>query len=97
MTSTCTQRKLTLELLADRRRRQPAIYQEFFISGTRRAETPDRRQRQALSPKSRGRPAGRGRSQRRRPGPLREVRLSDRVLRDAPAIAALPDVLDAER
>ena len=50
-----------------------------------------------MSPKSRGRPAGRGRPQRKRHGPVRELRLSDRVLRDAPTIAGQVDVLEAER
>jgi hypothetical protein len=50
-----------------------------------------------MSPKSRGRPAGRGRPQRKRQGPVRELRLSDRMLRDAAAIADGLDVLDVER
>ena len=48
-----------------------------------------------MSPKSRGRPAGRGRARPRRQ-PVREVRLSDRVLRDARRIEGAEDVLDAE-
>jgi len=48
-----------------------------------------------MSPKSRGRPAGRGRAKPRR-RPVREVRLSDRVLRDARRIEGAQDVLDAE-
>ena len=48
-----------------------------------------------MSPKSRGRPAGRRRAKPRRQ-PVREVRLSDRVLRDARRIEATEDVLDAE-
>jgi hypothetical protein len=48
-----------------------------------------------MSPKSRGRPAGRGRAKPRRQ-PVREVRLSDRVLRDARRIEGAQDVLDAE-
>lgn len=48
-----------------------------------------------MSPKSRGRPAGRGRAKPRRQ-PAREVRLSDRLLRDARRIEGAEGVLDAE-
>ena len=48
-----------------------------------------------MSPKSRGRPADRGRAKPRRQ-PVREVRLSDRVLRDGRRIEGAADVLDAE-
>jgi hypothetical protein len=49
-----------------------------------------------VSPKSRGRPAGRGRPRRKRQGPVRQLRLSDHVLRDALSVVEAPDVLDAE-
>ncbi len=48
-------------------------------------------------PKSRGRPAARDKLKRRQQRPAREVRLSDRVISDAAAIATHSDVLDAER
>lgn len=48
-----------------------------------------------MSPKSRGRPAGRGRANPRRQ-PARKVRLSDRALQDARRIEGARDVLDAE-
>lgn len=51
-----------------------------------------------MSPKSRGRPAGRGKPKARRPhGPARELRLSDRVLQGAEELVTEPDVLEVER
>lgn len=50
-----------------------------------------------MSPKSRGRPADRGRQKPRRQGPTRPIRLSDQVIKHARDIAAIDDVLDNER
>ena len=53
-----------------------------------------------MSPKSRGRPAGRGRQKTRRQGPVRPARparLSDRVIQHSVEIAGTTDVLDVER
>jgi hypothetical protein len=49
----------------------------------------------AVSPKSRGRPAGRGRAKRRQP-PVRELRLPDQLLRASPELAGIGTALEAE-
>lgn len=51
-----------------------------------------------MSPKSRGRPAGRGKAKRKQRGPVREVHLAELLVRDARRVAdRLGNVLDAER
>jgi hypothetical protein len=50
-----------------------------------------------MSPKSRGRPAGRGKPKRKRLDPARALFPADRMMSDTRSVAQLDDVLDVER